>query len=421
MNIRKGQKVFNFEDARGFSLKRAFIGCMTMTSLFLLLSCNSSPFPESGVELSYTSYEKLINEKKQLVGKDSISQKRYDKFVERSAKALNSRSYSVMNKTGVAASGDKHDFFTIAPYFWPNPETPDSLPYIRKDGQINPQTRTSYTDFNEVEAFMKTVSHLGRAYFMTEDESYANKAIELIKVWFINPETKMNPHLNYAQGIPGLNEGRCFGIIEFSGIANVITTIELLKLGGCLEPDVEKAVNSWISDYFHWLRTSELGVMESTRSNNHAVYYDKQIMGLLWYLGRKDEIKSYLEEIVTARIASQIEPDGRMPHELARTKAFTYSAMNLRGFVNLVDYGKRVGVDLWAFETEDGRSLKRGYEFLADYLKNDRPWDYQQITEGDYYVRFAHDLKSVGKRFDVPEFVEIGTQYLERKEARKVK
>lgn len=418
MNTRKEPSLLNLIAPIIYSLKRACIVGFTIASLCLLFSFSASPFPESGVEFSYTSYENMVKEKQQLLGKDSASQSQYEKLVERSEKALNSKTFSVVNKTGVAASGDKHDYFTMAPYFWPNPDTPDKLPYIRKDGEINPESRTSYTDFNEIEGFVNTVKRLGKSYFMTEDKRYADKAIELIKAWFVDPETKMNPHLNYGQGIPGVNDGRCFGIIEFSGFSHVVTTIEILKLGGCLEPELEKDINAWISDYFHWLSTSELGIMESTRANNHAVHYDKQLMGLLWYLGRKDEIKTYLEGTVAARIASQVEPDGRMPRELARTKAFTYSCMNLRAFSNLVSYGKRVDVDLWAFETEDGRSLKRAYEFLADYLKNDRPWDYQQITEGDYYVRFAHDLQSVGKRFDIPEFVEIGTQYLERKEAR---
>lgn len=338
--------------------------------------------------------------------------------MERAEKAYTSRLFSVTNKTGMPASGNKNDYYTIAPYFWPNPNTPDSLPYIRKDGEINPQARTAYTDFNEGEAFFKTIGTLGKAYFITEDEKYADKANQMLNTWFVDSATMMNPHLNYAQGIPGVNEGRCFGIIEFGGLGKVITTVELLKIGNDLNPTVEKGFNAWINQYIHWLETSEFGIMESTRSNNHAVYYDKQICGLYWYLGEKEVIKDYLDTTVRQRIITQIEPDGRMPHELGRTKAFTYSAMNLRGFMNLANYGKRVGVDLWNFESEDGRSLKRGYEFLADYLKHNRPWDYQQITTGDYYRDFAHDLKSVGESYDIPEFIGIATEYLRNSESK---
>jgi hypothetical protein len=153
--------------------------------------------------------------------------------------ALNKGPFSVTHKTGVPPSGSKHDYMTLAPYFWPNPDTPDGLPYIRKDGEVNPETRDDYTDFNELRRFFSAVDVLGEAFYYSGDKKYADKAISLIRAWFIDPATKMNPHLNYGQGIPGHVEGRPFGIIEFGGIGGILSTMELLKNENVLDADTE--------------------------------------------------------------------------------------------------------------------------------------------------------------------------------------
>ncbi len=47
--------------------------------------------------------------------------------------------YSVMQKTQLPPSGNKHDYMSQGPYWWPDPSKPDGKPYIRKDGQRNPE------------------------------------------------------------------------------------------------------------------------------------------------------------------------------------------------------------------------------------------------------------------------------------------
>src|SRR4051794_34458609 len=39
---------------------------------------------------------------------------------------------TVVEKSQSPPSGDKHDYLSIAPYWWPDPSRPDGKPYIRK-------------------------------------------------------------------------------------------------------------------------------------------------------------------------------------------------------------------------------------------------------------------------------------------------
>ncbi len=327
--------------------------------------------------------------------------------------ALNKGPFSVTHKTGVPPSGNKHDYMTLAPYFWPNPDTPDGLPYIRKDGEVNPETRNNYTDYVELDEFFGAVDVLGEAFYYSGDKKYADKAISLIRAWFIDPATKMDPHLNYGQGIPGHVEGRPFGIIEFGGIGGILSTMELLKNENVLDADTEIGVSIWLSEYSNWLQTSELGIMESTRTNNHGTTYDVQLYNILLYLGEIDQVCRLMETITKNRIDNQIEPDGSQPHELLRTKSHSYSITNLSAHTRLAVLGKKVGVDLWNYESPEGGSIKKAYEFLIQYLSADKEWEYQQISSlSASKVRFANLLLEAGKEFDEVEFVEIAQEYL---------
>src|SRR5262249_38002096 len=87
-----------------------------------------------------------------------------------------------------------------------------------------------------------------------------------------------------------------------------------------------------------------------------------------------------VEESKTERIARQIEPDGRQPRELTRTKSFDYSLTNLRGLFALAALGNRVGVDLWRFGADGGRGLRKAAGRLIPYALGEKKWENEQIT-----------------------------------------
>lgn len=369
-------------------------------------------------KLTLCDFAEMYSQKNRIIEKEPEALVLYNNLIEKANKALRVRPFSVMNKTGVPPSDNKHDYMTLAPYFWPNPNTPDGLPYIRKDGKVNPETRDAYTDYNEKESFFNAIDILGKAFFYSENKDYGEKAIFLIKTWFLDKATKMNPHLNYGQGIPGVNNGRPFGIIEFGGIRELIECLELLEEGNTLDSIIKNGMKNWLSEYVHWLKTSEIGIMEGTRSNNHGTWYDVQLCSILLYLGEAEQIKEILEKAKTIRIASQIEPDGSQPQELARTKSFSYSTMNLSAFTRLAWFGQKVGVDLWNYETQDGRSIKKAYWFLMPYITTDKEWKYQQLANtGDYKSRFINLVEDAGETFNEKAFLEI----VEKQNALKIK
>ena len=292
--------------------------------------------------------------------------------------ALAVKPMSVMDKTITPPSGDKHDYMSQAPYWWPDPSKPDGKPYIRKDGERNPEI-SRITDHDNLGRLGGAVTTLSLAYAFTGREEYATHAARLMRVWFLDPATRMNPHLTYGQYIPGINEGRGIGIIETRSLPDMLDGMILISSSPAWTAADEDGLQTWMRPYLKWLTESPHGQEESKNGNNHETWYDVQVAGLALYTGQLDMARRTLEGS-RARIARQIEPDGRQPRELERTRSWDYSEFNLAAFMNLATLGTHVGVDLWNYRTPDGRGIRQALDFMVPYATGERKWPFDQIT-----------------------------------------
>jgi len=300
--------------------------------------------------------------------------------LEREAKkALDAEIFTVTAKPITPPSGDKHDYYTQAPYWWPNPAKPNGLPYIRRDGEHNPEV-DRLPDHGSQDKMISTVRTLAAAYYFKGDEKYADKAAKLLRAWFLDAETRMNPNLRYAQYIPGLNDGRGTGLIETRALAELVDAIGLLAGSKAWTENDQRGLQTWFDQFLKWMLESKNGRDEATALNNHGTYYDVQTASFALFAGKKGVARQILQNAQKKRIAKQIEPDGRQPLELERTRSWNYSVMNLHGLVSLAQLGEQSGVDLWAYQTPDGRGIRKAIEYLAPFAFGEQKWPYQQIV-----------------------------------------
>ena len=299
--------------------------------------------------------------------------------LERDAqKALAAGPFSVVVKEMAPPSGDKHDYLSQAPYYWPNLRTPGGLPYVHRDGERNPEIN-KITDSRNLDQMESAVETLALAYYFKGDEVYAAKASQLLRAFFLDPASRMNPNLQYGQFVPGVNTGRGIALIETRGLTRVVDAIGLLAGSKAWTESDQRGLQAWFGNFLQWMLVSKNGRDEAAAKNNHGSFYDAQVVSFALLLGRRSLAVEVLQAARQKRIATQIEADGRQPLELARTKSWNYSSFNLEAMMMLATLGERVGVDLWRYQTSDGRGIRKALDFLLPFAFGERKWEYQQL------------------------------------------
>jgi hypothetical protein len=301
----------------------------------------------------------------------------YDNLLKDAGAALTHKRYSVVDKSLAPASGDKHDFFSFGPYWWPDPSKPNGLPYIRKDGQHNPASSTDATDAARIGHFTHDVQTLALAWYFTGDKKYADKAGALARAWFLAPETRMNPNLDYGQAIPGRVNGRGIGIITSRNLIDVMDSLALIQPTGALSDAENEAVRAWYRDYLNWLLNSRNGFEESNAHNNHGTWYSAQVVAYALYTGQPAIARRELEITKIRRIPGQIDREGKLIAELERTRPSGYINFALEAFGDLGRYGELAGENLWE-HGQDAHNIEQGYRYVARFVNGDK-WPYKEI------------------------------------------
>lgn len=310
------------------------------------------------------------------------------KLLKEADKALNNKQiYSVATKKQLPPSGNKHDYMSLAPYWFPDSTKQAGLSYIRRDGVRNPET-AEYADGKQLNRMCNSVQTLALAYYFTENKAYADKAQQLLQAWFVDSALRMNPNMQYAQAIKGRNDGKASGIIETRAFIEMLDAVDLLAQNKAFDAVLYSQLQAWFGVYLAWLDSSQIGQNERAAKNNHGSWFVFQYARYAFFVGDTVRAKAILETL-NARIAWQIEPDGKQPLELVRTKSLSYSLFNLMALAQSASMAKKLGMNVWSHQTADGRSIKKACDYILPYAFNLETWPERQISKLDREELYA--------------------------------
>jgi len=324
----------------------------------------------------------LAAKKQKIKTSDASLLPAYKRLLKDADKALQFQPVSVMEKKNNPPSGDKHDYMSIAPYFWPDSSKPGGVPYMNKDGQVNPEVN-EYKDKIYLAALCDEVSTLALAWYFSGDERYADHASQLLRVWFLDTATKMNPNLNFAQAVKGRATGRGYGLIDTRHFVRLIDAIGLIQNAPSWTKNNQKGMEKWFADFLEWMQTSENGLAEMHTINNHRVWYDEQRLSYALFIGDTSLARKVVEA-AKEQLEKQMAADGTFPLELKRTISLHYTVFVLDPFFTTADLAENLGEDLWNYVTPGGKSLRKGFEAVLPYLLQQKEWTGQQIKPFDY-------------------------------------
>ncbi|WP_282041770.1 alginate lyase family protein [Winogradskyella flava] len=306
---------------------------------------------------------------------DIVSDLEKTRITEEAHSYLGAQPITITSYIAERSAGSIHDFYSEGDYWWPNPKYPDSA-YIRKDGLSNPD---NFVAHRKVMIRLSLISGaLASAYLVTEDEKYIEALLPHLKAWFVNPDTKMNPNLLYAQAIKGRVTGRGIGIIDTIHLIEVAKAARVVGQSKLIaEVDFEK-IKQWFSDYTHWLTTHSFGEKERDNGNNHSVCWAMQVAAFAELTEDENQLEYCRMFFKDVLLPEQMTKDGSFPKELSRTKPYGYSIFNLDAMFGLAQIVSTEEDNLFFYNTENGKNLKLGLEFLYPYLDDKSKWPYQK-------------------------------------------
>jgi hypothetical protein len=340
-------------------------------------------------------FEILKTKKAKIKAKDKSLITAYNQLLKDADKLLNYQPVSVMDKTDFPPSGNKHDYMSIGPYWWPDPAKPNGLPYIKKDGEVNPEVK-NFPDKENMPKLCENINTLSLAYYYSNNEKYAKHATKLLEVWFLDTATKMNPNLKYGQAVKGKNEGRAEGVIDTRQFIFAIDGMELLKGSKSWTIKHQIQMKQWFGDFLHWLNTSKIGIDEMNAKNNHSVWFDAQALSIALFVDSL-ELANKIVLRAADRLDKQMDDKGLFPYEMERTTSLHYSAFIMNAFTIIAQLSEKTTTNLWTLETKSGKSFKKGFDALYPYLTKEKEWTGKQIKEFNYADGYAILLVGASK------------------------
>ncbi len=299
--------------------------------------------------------------------------------IEKADSFLGEQPLTVTAAQSERSSGGKNDFYSEGDYWWPDPENPTG-PYIQKDGQSNPDNFSNHR--HAMIRLSEITATLTSAWVLTGKHKYADQVLKHLNAWFVNPASKMNPNMLYAQAIWGRFTGRGIGLIDAYHLLEVAKSAKILIDKKAIPENDAAKIKAWFGEFLTWMTTHKYGIDEMNAKNNHGTCWAVTAAAMADLTGNEEVKQLCIDRFKTIFLPSQMADDGSFPQELRRTKPYGYSLFNIDAMCNLAEILSTPEDNLWEFQTPDGKSLKKGMEYIYPFIADKSKWPFAK----DIYI-----------------------------------
>jgi hypothetical protein len=188
----------------------------------------------------------------------------------------------------------------------------------------------------------------------------------------------MNPNLQHAGIIKGVNTGHFTGIIEGCYLYKIVDAVKILQLSPSWTASDQAGFLDWSRKYYTWLTTSANGKKEATNMQNHGTLYHGQVAVFAAFIGNHRAAKWAVIK-GAMYVNSQIRSDGYQPLEMVRTRPWNYATVNVTGLIVLARVGEQENLDLWNYVAPNGGSIRKAINFLRPYANGAKAWAYPDM------------------------------------------
>ncbi|WP_419787002.1 alginate lyase family protein [Pseudodesulfovibrio sp.] len=346
----------------------------------LLLPLPAHAAPPNTITLSP---EVLAGTKQRYIERDPAIMPAVEALLKDADRCVTAPAEAVVLKPGPPPGGTMHDYWSLAPEWWPDPTRLRGSPYIYKKGTRNPEVDSDRFDRGRMRRMARDALTLALAWYLTGNDQYAGKGCALVWSWCCDELTRTNPNLKYGRSRPGVANGSGDGIIETRDLIRVADAGRILS-GSSLWSKVEtRKLAQWFKAYASWLQLSDIGQEAAAFPDHRSTWHDAQLAVFALFAGDRHLARSIVEKVRQRCIIPQINQDGTMPEELKHDHSRNDTFSNLQALFVLASVGERMGIDLWRAETPDSGSIRAALDRAAPYIDPDKEWPFGRSGQFD--------------------------------------
>lgn len=319
---------------------------------------------------------------------DTLSHIQKQQIIEQADNIIKTPFVSVRNKKK-SLTGHPNDYESLATYFWPDPTNPNGR-YIVKDGQRNPEIELYCTPL--IYALSHKLKYTCEAYYLTNNDKYAQYAKEQLSFWFINSTFRMEPNFEYGQFIPGgeYTKGNIGAISEAYYFIDVLEAIALLKDNKYINKIEDRELKDWFRDFSTWMRTSVIGSKMKTAEDNCSIMFDVLLYRISFYINDKATCREITKNFTTQRLYKQIAEDGKQIMEMKRSKAINYSIYNLNHIIDFYFMIENSGMHYYVI---NAKRIESALNYLYKIISNNEPFSYTEYGDRNNIKKQLQTLK----------------------------
>jgi len=327
----------------------------------------------------------------------------HDRILRRAAVELAMEPVTITKHRSKLSPGGPNDYYSTSDFWWPDPNSSTGLPYVKRN-QVNPK---NFADHRKCLLQLRDhVTALAAAYKITGNDHYAEVAVKWLRTFFLDPNTRMNPNLQYAQAVPGVSQGRSSGISDSLPLIEVPKAIEALEPSPALTPQVSDGLKKWFTDYLQWMNTSTNGDDAAETSDDVGVGFWLQASVFADYVGDQDQLTSCRNRFKYFFLPNQMAPDGSFPHQMTRSMSYAFSLCLLDNLTAMCQVLSTTNDDLWHFTALDKGTIRNAVDFLYPYIEDESTWPKNPDAQGSWPIRQS-SLLFAGLAYNDPKYITL--------------
>jgi Alginate lyase len=330
-----------------------------------------------------------------------------DRILKVAMSALTAEPITITKYHSPLSQGGTNDFYSQGDSWFPDANSADGMPYKQHPGEVNPN---NFNDHKRCLSKMRdNVAALAAAYKITGNSRYATVAAEWLRVFFVDPETRMNPNLDYAEAVPGVAKGRSIGVSDVVPLVEIPSAVAVLQQSPNFPPAVLAGLKDWSTNFIGWMTGatgSTNGDDVAEQGSAHSVAYWLELTAFAKFIGDEDQVAKCRSRYKIFLLSGQTGPDGAIARA-PKVRSYSTSLCIVDNLAIMCQLLSTPDDNLWNFTSSDGRNIRKSIDYIEPYIENKSRWPKPiDTTEAQWPSRQAC-LLFAGIVYEEPDYIEL--------------